>query len=258
MSQDLLVKTESGVMSITLNRPESLNALSEGIVQGLLDAIETAKHSTDIRSILMSGAGRSFCSGGDVKGMGSAGPTQIYDHIGRLNECILAFAELDKPIIAAVHGYAAGAGVCLALACDQVVAAEDAKFVMSFSKVGLISDGGGLFFLPRTLGVYRAKELLFNAEPISAAQAKDWGIVNRLFPPEEMQEQSFAYALKLANGPTRAYGQIKRLANQALMSDLAGILEQERSIQSMIGTTHDHQEGVRAFIEKRRPRFEGK
>ncbi|NGQ94741.1 enoyl-CoA hydratase [Brevibacillus sp. SYP-B805] len=258
MSQDLLVERYDGVICATLNRPDALNALSRDMIEGLMDTIRTVKEDGTIRAMLLSGAGRSFCSGGDVKTMGQSSPPAVYDHIGRLNDLILAMAELDIPIVAAVHGFAAGAGVCLALACDQVVAAEDAKFVMSFSKVGLISDGGGLFFLPRTLGVYRAKELLFNAEPISAVTAKEWGMVNRVYPAANLQEEAMAYARKLAAGPSRAYSLIKKIANRALVSDLAAVLEMERSAQSMVASTHDHQEGVHAFVEKRPPRFEGR
>lgn len=258
MSKDVLIEVEGRVISVTLNRPEALNALSSDMREGLMGAIRTAKENDEIRAMLITGAGRSFCSGGDVKGMGNATPAMMYDHLGKLNELILAMAELEKPIISAVHGYAAGAGVCLALACDQVLAADDAKFVLSFSKVGLISDGGGLYFLPRTLGVYRAKELLFNAEPISAKQAQDWGMVNRLYPAEQLREEAMSYAQKLAAGPTRTYSLIKKIANQALMSDLADVLEMERATQSMIGTTEDHKEGVQAFLEKRQPRFQGK
>jgi 2-(1,2-epoxy-1,2-dihydrophenyl)acetyl-CoA isomerase len=258
LSQDLLVELDNGVISVTLNRPDALNALSRDMLEGLMEAIRTARQDPEIRAMLISGAGRSFCSGGDVKGMGEAAPPQVYDHIGKLNEVILAMTELEIPIVAAVHGFAAGAGVCLALACDQVVAAEDAKFVLSFSKVGLISDGGGLFFLPRTLGVYRAKELLFNAEPISAATAKEWGMVNRLYPAEQLHQEAMNYAKKLAAGPSRAYSLIKSIANRSLVSDLSAVLEMERSAQSMIATTHDHKEGVMAFVQKRQPRFEGK
>ncbi|GAX90251.1 enoyl-CoA hydratase/isomerase family protein [Effusibacillus lacus] len=256
--QDLLVKQEGKVLHVTLNRPDALNAFSRDMIEGLTEAMETAKNDSEIRAVLLSGAGRSFSAGGDVKQMGEGTPVMTYEHIGRLNQLILAMSELDVPIVAAVHGYAAGAGVCLALACDMVLAAEDSKFIMSFAKVGLISDGGGLFFLPRTIGLYRAKEALFLAEPIDAVTAHQWGMVNRLYPADQLFEEAGRYAAKLAEGPSRAIGQIKRIANQSLVSDLSDILEMERITQAMIRTTDDHKEGVCAFVEKRQPNFQGK
>lgn len=256
--QDLIVRQEGNILVITLNRPEALNAFSPDMIQELLDALEFAKSNEEIRAVLLSGAGRAFSAGGDVKRMGQATPVATYDHIGRLNELILTMSEVDVPIVAAVHGYAAGAGVCLAMACDNILAADDSKFVLSFSKVGLISDGGGLFFLPRTIGLYRAKEVLFTAEPIAAATALQWGMVNRLYPADQLFEEAMNYAKKLAEGPSRAIGMIKRIANKALLSDLGDILEAERTTQAMIQSTEDHKEGVRAFVEKRLPNFQGK
>ncbi|MFM1652592.1 enoyl-CoA hydratase/isomerase family protein [Brevibacillus sp. B_LB10_24] len=260
--EDILLQVEGNVLAVTLNRPQSLNVFSPDMLEGMMEAIQRAKEDPDIRAVLLSGAGRAFSAGGDVKRMeermGDSGPVLTYEHIGRLNKVILAMADLDVPIVAAVHGYAAGAGVCLAMACDQILAAQDCKFVLSFAKVGLISDGGCLFFLPRTLGLYRAKEVLFNAEPIEAATAYSWGMVNRLYPSEQLLPEAMKYARKLAEGPSRAIGMMKRIANRALISDLEGILEMERTAQAMIKTTHDHSEGVKAFIEKRSPQFFGK
>ncbi len=256
--QHLLVKVEEGIMSLTLNRPKSLNALSIEMRQALIEALKTAENNDQVRAVILSGAGSSFCAGGDVKGMGNSTPLKTYNRLEGINKLILTMTELDKPIIAAVHGYAAGVGVCLAMACDQVLAADNSKFVLSFSKVGLISDGGGLFFLPRTLGLLRSKELLFNAEPISAAKALDWGMVNRLYPADELHSEVLKYAKKLASGPSKAYGMIKKIANRALTIDLAETLEIERTTQAMIITTEDHLEGVEAFKEKRKPIFKGK
>lgn len=257
-TRHLLVTIEDGIMQLKLNRPDSLNAFSAEMIDGLKKALLEAKHNEAIRAVMISGAGRSFSAGGDVKGMGQGSPAEVYEHIGRLNELILQMTELEKPIIAAVHGFCAGAGVCLAMACDQIVAAEDSRFVLSFSRVGLISDGGCLFFLPRTLGTFRAKELLFNAEPISAEKAQQWGMVNFIYPADEWQEQALAYAGKLAQGPSRAYGFIKKIANRALTADLKEILEVERTTQGIVATTEDHQEGVAAFKDKRNPVFQGK
>lgn len=254
----MLVNVENDVMSLTLNRPDSLNAFSPDMVSGLKEAFDQAKHNENIRAVTLSGAGRSFSAGGDVKGMGEGAPTDVYEHIGVLNELILQMTELEKPIIAVIHGFAAGAGVCLALACDQIVAAEDSKFALSFSQVGLISDGGVLFFLPRTIGTLRAKELLFTGEPILASKAQQWGLVNYIYPNDELPEKALGYAHKLAKGPSRAYGFIKKIANRSLTADLKEILEVERTTQGIVATSEDHQEGVAAFKEKRRPNFKGK
>ncbi|WCK56369.1 enoyl-CoA hydratase [Aneurinibacillus sp. Ricciae_BoGa-3] len=257
-NNDLLITFEGPILSLKLNRPTALNAFSPAMIEGLIASLEEARNNEHIRVVLLSGAGRSFSAGGDVKGMGESSPGQVYEHVGKLNQLIKLMKEVEKPIIAVVHGFAAGAGFNLALACDLIIAAEDSKFVLSFSQVGLISDGGGSFFLPRLIGIHRAKELLFSAEPLEAAKAYEWGIVNRLYPLEELQTAAMEYAKKLANGPSRAYGLLKKIADQSLVSGLEDILEQERITQAMMVTTEDHEEGVRAFKEKRKPAFKGR
>lgn len=257
-AEHLIVNLKGSVLSLQLNRPESLNAFSPEMMLQLKKEIVTAAENPDVGAIILSGAGRSFSAGGDVKTMGQADPVETYEHIGKLNELVLAMRELEKPIIAAVHGFAAGAAFNLALACDLILAADDSKFVMSFSQVGLISDGGGLYFLPRLIGPYRAKELFFTGEPITAAQAHDWGIVNRLYPLEQLEQEAGKLAERLANGPTRAYGLLKKITDQSATSSLPEILEQERITQAMLVTTTDHLEGVSAFKEKRKPVFNQK
>ncbi|MBB6452452.1 2-(1,2-epoxy-1,2-dihydrophenyl)acetyl-CoA isomerase [Salirhabdus euzebyi] len=257
-TEHLLIQKNNGVMSLTLNRPESLNAFSPEMINGLKAAIQDAKSDDTIRVLVLSGAGRSFSAGGDVKTMGESTPMTTYDHIGKLNELVVLMVDLEKPIIAAVHGFAAGAGFNLALACDMVLAAEDSKFVLSFSKVGLISDGGGLYFLPRIIGPYRAKELLFNAEPITAEEAYSLGIVNHIYPLVDFQSKVEQFTAKLANGPSKAFGFIKKIANESLHSSLDEVLELERITQATVVTTEDHKEGVKAFKEKRHPNFKGK
>ncbi|MCF8565236.1 enoyl-CoA hydratase [Alicyclobacillus tolerans] len=255
--KDILSHVEDHVLHLTLNRPDSLNAFSPDMMDGLLEGVQLAKSSPDIRAILLTGAGRAFSAGGDVKSMGVPSPARVYDHIGHFNEVILAMAKVEVPIVAAVHGWAAGAGVNLALASDIIYAAQDSKFVLSFSKIGLISDGGGLFFLPRTIGLYRAKEVLFNAEPFTAEQAMQWGMVNRTFPADQLMDEAKNYAKKLAAGPTRSVSMIKTIANRALVSDLAAVLEMERTSQTVTQSSADHKEGVQAFVEKRPPKFTG-
>lgn len=259
MSTEHLVVYQNGpVLSLTLNRPESLNAFSSEMIIGLTHAFKNAEENEEVKVVVLSGAGRAFSAGGDVKTMGEATPKLVYDHIGKLNECILAMKNLSKPIIAAVHGFAAGAGFNLALAADLILASEDSKFVLSFSQVGLISDGGGLYFLPRLIGPNRAKELFFSGEPLAANKALEYGIVNHLFPLENLQAETLKLAKRLSKGPGVAFGMMKKLVNQSQSSTLEEMLEQERMTQAMMVTTNDHQEGVQAFVEKRKPVFLGR
>ncbi|MFC0270684.1 enoyl-CoA hydratase/isomerase family protein [Metabacillus herbersteinensis] len=254
---DLLIERNGPVLSLVLNRPESLNSFSPEMILNLTKAVKDAQHDEEVRVVVLSGAGRSFSAGGDVKTMGQANGTQVYEHIGRLNELIKAMSTLEKPIIAAVHGFAAGAAFNLALACDQIFASEDSKFVMSFSQVGLISDGGGLYFLPRIIGPYRAKELFFNAEPITAVEAHKYGIVNRLVAVDQLRDEVMSYAMKLSQGPIKSYGMMKKIINQSQNFSLEDVLEEERITQTYMISTEDHLEGVSAFKEKRRPVFGG-
>ncbi|MGJ7912749.1 enoyl-CoA hydratase/isomerase family protein [Neobacillus sp. LXY-1] len=259
MTQEhLLVEKLGPVLSLTLNRPESLNAFSPEMILGLKDAIRNAQIDEDIQVIVLSGSGRSFSAGGDVKTMGQAGGVQVYEHIGKLNELILLMKDTEKPIIAAVHGFAAGAGFNLVLACDLIIAAEESKFALSFSQVGLISDGGGSYFLPRLIGPHLAKQFFFTAEPISAERLYQLGVINYLVPQEKLQEETTKLALKLAHGPGKAYGKQKKIVDQAFTASLEEILEQERLTQMLMVQTEDHQEGIAAFKEKRRPAFKGK
>lgn len=255
---DLIIEKAGQVLQLTLNRPKSLNAFSPEMILGLTTAMKEAQNDDDIRVIVLSGAGRSFSAGGDVKTMGQANSVQVYEHIGRLNECILAMKATDKPIIAAVHGFAAGAGFNLALACDLIIAAEDSKFALSFSQVGLISDGGGSYFLPRLIGPHLAKQFFFTGEPIPAKRLFELGVINHLVPAENLQEETMALANVYAKGPGKAYGMMKKLVDHSLTATLEEILEQERITQTMMVTTEDHQEGITAFKEKRKPIFKSK
>jgi 2-(1,2-epoxy-1,2-dihydrophenyl)acetyl-CoA isomerase len=254
----LLIQEEGSVLVLTLNRPESLNAFSHSMIQGLTDTFRSARTREDVRAVVLLGAGRAFSAGGDVKTMGAGSPFEAYDHIGGLNDCILAMRDLEKPIIAGVHGFAAGAGFNLAMACDLIVASEETRFILSFAKVGLISDGGGSYFLPRIVSPQIAKELFFLAEPISAARAYELGIVNRVVPVDQMHSETYELAFRLANGPIRAYGAMKRMIDEAPTRTLAQTLQAERTIQAAMVTTADHKEGVLAFKEKRIPNFQGK
>ncbi|MBM7691321.1 2-(1,2-epoxy-1,2-dihydrophenyl)acetyl-CoA isomerase [Peribacillus deserti] len=256
-NEHLLVQVSERIMTIQLNRPESLNSFSPEMISNLTLTLKEASQNPEVRVIILSGAGRSFSAGGDVKTMGQAGPTEVYEHIGGLNQCILAIKGTEKPIIAAVHGFAAGAGFNLALACDLILAAEDSKFALSFSQVGLISDGGGSYFLPRLIGPHLAKQFFFSGEPVSAQRMYELGVVNALVPAETLEEEALKYASRLANGPGRAYAMMKKLIDHSMTASLEDILEQERITQTLMISTDDHQEGIAAFKEKRKPVFTG-
>lgn len=254
----LLVEKLGPVLTLTLNRPESLNAFSSEMVLGLTNALGQAKNDADVQVIVLSGAGRSFSAGGDVKTMGQSDGNQVYEHIGKLNELILQMKDLEKPIIAAVHGFAAGAGFNLALACDIIVAAEDSKFALSFSKVGLVSDGGGSYFLPKLIGPHLAKQFFFSGEPIPAKRLYQLGVINSLYSLERLQEETTKLALSLAQGAGKAYGKQKKLIDQSFNRSLEEILEEERLTQVLMVQTDDHKEGVAAFKEKRKPVYKGR
>ncbi|MBI0575776.1 enoyl-CoA hydratase/isomerase family protein [Neobacillus cucumis] len=259
MTQEHLNVEKLGpVLSLMLNRPESLNAFSLEMILGLTSAIRDAQTDADVQVIVLSGAGRAFSAGGDVKTMGQADPAQVYEHIGKLNKLILTMKAVEKPIIASVHGFAAGAGFNLALACDLIAAAEDSMFALSFSQVGLVSDGGGSYFLPRLIGPHLAKEFFFSAEPVPAQRLYGLGLINFLFPLQKLQEETMKLAVKLANGPGKAFGKQKKLIEHSFTASLEEILEEERLTQTLMVQTDDHQEGIRAFKEKRKPVFKGK
>src|SRR5699024_1491358 len=230
----LLTDVKDGILNLTLNRPDSLNAFSPEMIAELKKEIEKASNDENIRVVTLAGAGRSFSAGGDVNTMG------LVDSLG-------TYQSLEKPVIACVHGFAAGAGFNLALACDIILAAEESKFAMSFSQVGLVSDGGGSYFLPKLIGPYLAKELLFSAEPISADKAHSLGIVNHIYSVSDFEKECFKFVRNIANGPSTTFGFIKKLIDQSLNSNLETILEQERITQATLISTEDHHEGVQAF-----------
>ncbi len=254
---DIIQEQRGPILSLRLNRPDRLNAFSEEMLVGLKAALSGAATDEGVRVVVLSGEGRAFSAGGDVKTMGDVTPETVYQHIGLLNETILAMTQLEKPVVAAVHGVAAGAGFNLALASDLIVAASDARFIMSFVQVGLISDGGGLALLPRLVGPAVAKELFFLGEPLSAERAYQLGVVNRLAAEADLAETVEDLAMRLAQGPRFAMAQTKRLVELSTRASLMDMLKQEQITQSVLVGTSDHQEGVRAFLEKRRPRFMG-
>ncbi|MFQ5490128.1 MAG: enoyl-CoA hydratase-related protein [Phycisphaerae bacterium] len=253
----------NSVCTITLNRPDSLNAFNDTMKAELLGALKQAERDASVRCIVITGAGRAFCSGQDLADLKERYAGDDPPELGRMlrqayNPLIQKMRAVEKPIIAAVNGVAAGAGCSLALACDLRIASEKASFMEAFIHVGLIPDSGSTFFLPRLVGVGKALEMCFTGQKVSAKEALGMGLVNRVVPPEQLSEATLELAAKLAKLPTKAIGLTKRLINQSYSQDLAAQLEAEAFAQTTAAKTADHIEGVRAFLEKRPPQFGGK
>jgi 2-(1,2-epoxy-1,2-dihydrophenyl)acetyl-CoA isomerase len=255
--QTIRVEVGDGVATITLNRPDSLNALNAAMRKELLSALKAARRDDTVRAVVLTGEGRGFCSGADLRG--GAGEREFRRVVTtEYNPLIATIRELPKPVIAAVNGVAAGAGVSLALACDLVWAAEEARFIQAFVKIGLVPDSGSTRTLVRALGRHRAAQLIFTGEPLSAADAHAAGLVNAVVPGAELAAAVRKVAAGLAAGPTRAIGLAKRLINHAEDASLEASLAMEAGLQELAGRTEDHAEGVAAFGEKREPRFVGR
>jgi 2-(1,2-epoxy-1,2-dihydrophenyl)acetyl-CoA isomerase len=261
-TESLLVERRTGVMRITLNRPDRLNAFNEEMSLALIARLDEAAFDDSIRVVLLTGAGRGFCAGqdlGDRNPNAQEGPLDLGATIERCyNPIIKRIRDLDKPVVCAVNGVAAGAGVNLALACDMVFAARSAKFIQAFSRIGLIPDSGGTFFLPQLLGEARAKGLALTGAPLTADQAESWGMIWKAVEDDALMAEVEAQVQSFAAGPTVAYGLIKAAIQDAHGNDLATQLEVERSGQRTAGRTPDYAEGVRAFLEKQPPVFKGR
>ncbi len=260
MSETVLVETRDGVRIITLNRPEVLNAINAQMGDELLAALRDAERDAGARCLLLSAAGRGFCAGADLREQGSgSGPASLGDLLRtRYNGIVLRLRTMEKPVIAAINGVAAGAGCNLALAADLRIASERASFIEVFSRVGLIPDSGGTWLLPRLVGMGRALEMALFADPMDAATAERVGLVNRVVPHDDLGARATEWAVRLAAGPTRAYGLIKRGMNQALATGFGEALEYEARLQEIAGRTEDHREGVAAFLAKRPPAYTGR
>ena len=255
--QAIRVELADAVATITLNRPESLNALNAEMRAELLAAVKAAGRDEAVRAVVITGEGRGFCSGADLRG-GSGERDFRRVLTDEYNPLITAIRELPRPVIAAVNGVAAGAGVSLALACDLVYAAEEARFIQAFVRIGLVPDSGSTRTLVRALGRHRAAQLIFGGDPLSAAEAHAAGLVVEVAPADQLAGLAHAAAAKLAAAPTRAIALAKRAINHAEDALLAESLALEAALQELAGRTEDHAEGVAAFGEKREPRFLGR
>ena len=250
------------VATITLNRPDRLNAFNSTMIDLWVEALEDARHNDSVNVVVVTGAGRAFCSGGDVGGMNDR-RTDIpgLDHkqwLEVIHRVPLTLETLDKPVIAALNGVAVGAGLDMALMCDLRYAAAGTRFSEGYVKVGLIPGDGGTYFLPRLIGTARALELLWTGDFISAEDAERIGLVNRVVPPELLVETAHALAARLASGPSTALRIIKRAVYQGQRMDLRTHLDMISSHMAVIRQTEDHREGARAFVEKRAPEFKGR
>ncbi|MBY0050898.1 enoyl-CoA hydratase-related protein [Brevibacillus agri] len=258
MYETILYEVAEGVAVVTLNRPDKFNAFTEVMHKEIVAALKEAQKDDAVRCILLTGAGRAFNAGQDL---GEVSGEDI-DFGGflrkRYNPMILQLQKTEKPIVAAVNGVAAGAGMSLALACDIRLASEKASFVNAFVSIGLVPDSGGCYFLPRIVGIGKALELAMTGEKVSAEEALRIGLVNKVYPAERFMEEAVAYAEKLAALPTRGIGLIKRTMYKGLEMGLEETLDYEAYAQEVAGSTADHKEGVAAFMEKRAPRFTGR
>src|SRR5262245_7704685 len=262
MEQQLIESISEGVATLTLNRPERLNALSTPITSGLLEALPRLARDDSVGVVVLTGAGRAFCAGGDVKSMaqgtGERPLEEAVTHLRGRMEVSRLLHEIPKPTIAMVNGAAAGAGLSLALACDLRIAGESARFVTAFANVGFSGDFGGSYFLSKLVGTGRARELYYTAEPVDAARALALGVVNRVVPDADLAATTMEFARKLARGPRIALGLMKQNFNAAESGTLAELLDLEARRQVETGQTNDHKEAARAFVEKRAPVFTGR
>jgi len=258
----VLVSFDSGVLRVTLNRPEKLNALNPEMHKLLRQALERAAEEREVRAVLLSGAGRGFCAGQDLSERDvspGAAPIDLSVSLGSYyNPLVRRLRELPKPVVCAVNGVAAGAGANLALACDIVLAGRSAFFIQSFSRIGLVPDAGGTWILPRLVGKARAMALALLGEKLSAEQAAEWGLIWKVVDDEALLSQGMELAKQLAEGPTRGYGLIKKAMHASSGNSLDAQLDLERDLQREAGYSEDYREGVTAFKEKRPPRFKGK
>lgn len=255
--ETILYENTDGVATITLNRPDALNSTNDQMYKELRQLIEEIAVDSSVRCVILTGAGRGFCAGADVKAMDPNMKllARRARHRGILKNVLQPLFNLEKPVIAAVNGHAVGAGFNIALACDILIASETAVFSQIFTKLALVPDLGGLYLLTRVVGVNKAKELCFTAKKISATEAYDLGIANHVVPADQLMEKARALAAEIAAGPPTALAMIKTLLNKSSTATLDQMLEYESYAQTLAYTTDDHKEGVASFREKRAPKF---
>ncbi len=256
-----LVTTDisSNVLTICLNRPEKMNSFTEPMAEELQAALSNAADNKTIRCVLLTGNGKAFCAGQDLPEVVDKGEDYELGHTvrGSYNPIIKAIRHLEKPVVCAVNGTAAGAGANIAFACDIVLASNEAVFVQSFSKIGLIPDSGGTYFLPRLVGLQLANAMYLLDDKISPQKAQEMGLIYKAVEADQLMDEAENICQKLAIMPTKGFGLYKRAINQSLQNNLDEQLELEADLQTEAGNTHDYHEGVQAFLEKRKPDFNG-
>lgn len=260
MSDTVLVERLEGWRKLTLHRPDRLNAFNEELHAALATALDEAAADADCRAVLLTGSGRGFCAGQDLGDRrGGDGPPDLGDTLERLyNPLVRRLRDMPKPVVCAVNGVAAGAGANIALSCDIVLAAHSAKFIQAFARIGLVPDSGGTHTLPRLVGEARARALMLLGEPVEARQAEAWGMIWRAVPDEALMPEAEALAARLATQPTQGLALTKQALDASATNTLSAQLDLERDLQRQAGRTPDYAEGVRAFLEKRPPRFTGR
>jgi 2-(1,2-epoxy-1,2-dihydrophenyl)acetyl-CoA isomerase len=255
---DLRVEVAESVATLTLDRADALNSLTIPLKEELLATFRRLGRERDVRAIVLTGAGRAFCAGQDLRERLESGAAPLATELReRYNPIILAMRTIEKPIVGAINGVAAGAGASLAFACDIRIAAEGASFLLAFGRIGLVPDSGATWFLPRLVGPAKAAELALTGESLSAADAERFGLVAKVVASESLLEESRALAMRLASGAPRAVALTKRALNRSWDATLQESLEYEAWLQGIAGATDDHREGLAAFVEKRPPRFSG-
>lgn len=257
--KSIITNINNGVATLTFNRPEVFNSFNREMALLFQKQLDASEENPEIRAIVITGSGKAFCAGQDLKEVTTPelhpGFKKILEE--HYNPIIERIRAINKPIIAAVNGVAAGAGANIALACDIVVASEKASFIQAFSKIGLVPDSGGSFYLPRLIGFQRASALMLLGDKVAAQQALELGMVYKVFEPETFQQQALDLALEMAKMPTKALGLTKQLLNASFNNTLDQQLTLESTLQIQAANTNDYKEGVTAFVEKRKPNFKG-
>lgn len=253
----LLFEKKNHIAKISLNIPETKNALNLEVRDELLEVLTTLRDDDSIHVVIVTGTGSAFCSGGDIRGMKELTPVTGRIRLKKGQRLIKSMVELEKPIIAVINGIAAGAGVSLALASDILLASEEARFFISFTRIGLTPDWGQYYFLTLRVGLTKAKELMFTGDPVDAKEAERIGMVNKVYPHKRLEEEARSWAERLSRGPIQSYAMIKAALNR-WPGSLENFLEMESVMQAVAFSSDDFEEGRRAFLEKRGPQFKGK
>ena len=256
---NIILEEDSGVATLFLNNPETRNPLTDGTKIEMISALDEVEKNTAIRALIITGKGKAFCAGGDIKKIGKVpSEKEIREIMGKSQQLLKKLLGLEKPVVAAVNGDAFGMGCNLALACDFVLASEKARFCEVFVKLGITPDFGALYFLPRLVGLGKSKEMAYLGNVVDAMEAQKIGLIARVVPQDTLMDEAIGFSKKLARRPTLAIGRAKRILNKAFDMTLSEVLEQEIKNQIYLTQTEDHAEGLRALMEKRKPDFQGK